>query len=135
MQGLLEICERFFQVIELSYNFLDRNWKFAMARFLFILYLSVIAMGLFPLTQPMSSMQTMHMDEMTISHQSKMERSGAGNSMGSCCDEIAPFSVGCALLVPEYTFFDSFGGSNKVIIPNLVVQSIYIETLTPPPKA
>jgi hypothetical protein len=106
-----------------------------MARFLFVLFISTIVMGLFPLTHPMLSMQTMHTDELTISHQSNMEHSGAGNSMGSCCDEIAPFSVGCALLVPEYTFFDSSGGSNKVINSDLVVQSIYIETLTPPPKA
>jgi hypothetical protein len=107
-----------------------------MARLLFILFIYTIVMGLFPLTHPMSSMQSMHMDEMTISHQSNMDHGGTGdNSTASCCDEIAPFSVGCALLVLEYTFFDSSGGSDKVINSNLVVQSIYIETLTPPPKA
>lgn len=106
-----------------------------MARLLFILFISTIVMGLFPMPHSMSSMQIMHMDEMTVSQQSNMEHSGTGNSSGSCCDEIAPFSVACAVLVPEHTFFDSSGGSNKVIISNLKVQSIYIETLTPPPKA
>jgi hypothetical protein len=107
-----------------------------MVRFLFILYVSIILMGLFPMTHPMLSMQAMHMDEMTISQQTNMEHgSGHDRSTGSCCDEIAPFSVGCALLVPQYTFFDSAGGSNKIINSNLVLQSVYIETLTPPPKA
>jgi hypothetical protein len=106
-----------------------------MARLLFVLFISTLVMSLFPLTHPMLSMQTMHMDEMTISHQGNMEHSGAGNSIGSCCDEIAPFSAGCALLVPQYAFFYFSGGSNKVINSDLVVQSIYIETLTPPPKA
>jgi hypothetical protein len=78
----------------------------------------------------------MQMDDMTISPQSNMEHGGAGdNSIGPCCDEIAPFSVGCALLVPECTFFDFSGGSNKGINSKLVVQSIYTKTLTPPTKA
>lgn len=107
-----------------------------MARFLFILLASAIAMELFPLSHPMLSMQTMHMDEMIRSHQSDMEHRSTGNNFPQpCCDELAPFSVGCALLVPEYAFFDSFGGSSKVLNANLVIQSIYIKTVTPPPKA
>lgn len=107
-----------------------------MARFLFILLTSAIAMELFSISHPMVSMPTIHMDEMTISHQSNMEHGGAGsNSTGSCCDEIAPFSVGCAFLVPQYVFLDFSGGNNKVINSSPVVHSIYIKTLTPPPKA
>ena len=107
-----------------------------MARLLFILMTSTIVMGLFPTTHPMFSMHAMPLDEMAISYQSNMEHGSAGeNSTGSCCDEIASFAIGCAFLVPHYTFIYFCGGSNKVIQSKPVVQSIYIETVTPPPKA
>jgi hypothetical protein len=93
-------------------------------------------MGLFPISHPMSSIQTMHMDEVTISHQSNMEHGNSDkNSMGTCCDAIVPFYLGCGFLVPQYACIDFFGGSKRLISSNPLFQSIYIETLTPPPKA
>lgn len=104
-----------------------------MARFLFNLYIFATVMGLFPLIHPM---QTMHGDEMTISHQSNMGHGNAGKiSMESCCDAIAPFYIGCGFLVPQYACIDFFGGSKRLINSNPLFQSIYIEILTPPPKA
>jgi hypothetical protein len=107
-----------------------------MARLMNIFLASLIVMGLFPITHPMFSMQAMHVDEATISHQSNMDHEGTGeNSTGSCCDEIASFAIGCAFLVPQYAYTDLSGGSKRVINSKPVVQSIYIETATPPPKA
>jgi len=107
-----------------------------MARIMFILLTSAVVMGLFPISHSMLSMQTMRMGEITISHQSDMDHESAGdNSTGSCCDEIAPFSIGRSFLIPQYVCVEFSGGSKRVIYSKPVVQSIYIETLTPPPKA
>jgi hypothetical protein len=106
-----------------------------MAKLLLIVMTSAILMGLSSMSHPMSSMQIMHMDEMTLSYQNNMEHERAGkNSTGSCCDEIASFAIGCSFMVPQYACMDLSGGSEQVINSNPLVQSIYIDTLTPPPK-
>lgn len=88
------------------------------------------------MAHPMSSMHAMQVDEMALSHPSNTEHERAGkNSTGSCCDEIASFAIGCSFLVPQYACMDLSGGSEQVINSNPVVQSIYLDTLTPPPKA
>lgn len=85
---------------------------------------------------PMLPMQAMHMDEMAVSNQSNMKQESTGeNSTGSCCDEIAPFSLGCSFLVPQYACIDLSGGSKRVLNSSPLVQFIYIETAIPPPKA
>ena len=88
------------------------------------------------MSNPMSSMQTMPVDEMTPSHQNNSEHDGASKtSTRSCCDEIVSFTIGCSFLVPQYACIDSFGDSLRVLISDLIVQSISLKTLTPPPKA
>ena len=107
-----------------------------MAKLLFVLLISAVVLGVFPRSQPMLSMATMHMDEITISHQSNIDHGSVGeDSTRSCCDEIASFSVGCAFLIPQYACIDFSGGSEQVLNTRPVVQSNYIETVTPPPKA
>jgi len=131
IQESLEICERVFENNELLYNLAGSVLKVSMAKLLFSVLTSAILMGLTPMSHPMSSMQTMHMDEMTISYQNNMEHESADKSSA----EIASFAIGCSFLVPQYACIDSFGGSKQVINGNPLAQSIYIETLTPPPKA
>ena len=110
-----------------------------MAKLLFFVLTSAILMNFGPMSQPMSAMptmQTMRMEELKLSHQSNSEQGNMGeNSTRSCCDEIAPFSVGCAFLVPELAGIDFAEGGKQVLSTNLVVQSISIETVTPPPRA
>jgi hypothetical protein len=107
-----------------------------MARLLFILFIFANVMGLFSLTHPILSMQAMHMDEMTISHQSSTDHGSVGDhSTGSCCDVIASTSIGCAFLAPQNIVIDFSGGNKQVINSSPLVQSIHLETLTPPPKA
>lgn len=107
-----------------------------MAKLLFVLLISAIAMELSPTVYPMSSMQLMYKDETVISYQGKMDHgSTEKNSMGSCCDEIAPFSMGCGFLIPQYPCVDLLRGSNRVTNSTPLLQSIYIEARTPPPKS
>jgi hypothetical protein len=107
-----------------------------MAKLLFVLLISAVVLGVFPRSQSMLSMPTMHMDEITISHQSNMDHGNMGeDSTGSCCDEIASFSVGCAFLIPQYAYIVFSGDSEQVLNTKPVIQSNYIETVTPPPKA
>jgi len=88
------------------------------------------------MSYPMMSMQATHMDDMILSQYGQMDHGSAGeNSTGSCCDEIAPFSMICAFLIPQYAYIDLSGGSERVLNSSPVVQSIYIETAIPPPKA
>lgn len=107
-----------------------------MAKLLLILLTSAIVMGVSPISHHMSSMQTMQMGETTISHQSNMDHGSMGEDpTGSCCDEIASFSVGCAFLIPQYAYIVFSGDSEQVLNTKPVVQSNYFETVTPPPKA
>jgi hypothetical protein len=107
-----------------------------MVKLLLILLASAIVMGASPISHHMSSMQTMHMGETTMSHQSNMDHGSMGEDpTGSCCDEIASFSVGCAFLIPQYGYIDFSGDSEPFLNTKPVVQPNYIETVTPPPKA
>ena len=99
-----------------------------------------LVIGLLPISNYMVSMQTMQMDAATTSQiagsiTSIVHGSASENSTGSCCDAIAPFSVGCAFLAPQYTYIAPSGGSKRVVNSNPVVQSIYIQAVIPPPKA
>ena len=83
----------------------------------------------------MALMQTMNMDEM-MSHQNNMtHESEKENSTGSCCDEIASFSVGCVFLVPQSTHNALYGENLRVLSLTPIVQITYLETAIPPPKA
>ena len=107
-----------------------------MAKLLFFVLTSAILMGLSPMSHSMSSMQTMHMDEMMRSYQNNVEHEKAGKtSTGSCCEEIASFAIGCSFLVPQYACIDLAEGSMQVISSIPVFRYIHLETLTPPPKA
>ena len=93
--------------MELSYNL---NGKYVMTRILFVLLISAIVMGLSPMSHPMLSMPAMHITEVKILRQSNMDHGSAGDkSTGSCCNEIAQFSIGCTFLVPQYACIGSSG--------------------------
>jgi hypothetical protein len=109
--------------------------KFLMARLLFILWIFALLMGLSPIANHMSFMQTMHMDEM-MSHQNNMtHESQRENSTGSCCDEIASFFIGCPFLAPQFTCDSLYGENKRIVNVTPIVQTIYTETAIPPPKA
>ena len=107
-----------------------------MAKLLFFVLTFTLLAGLLSMSHPMMSMQATHMEGVILSQHGMMDHKNASeSSTGSCCDDLAPFSMNCAFLIPQYAYTDSAGGSERVINSSLVVQSIYIETAIPPPKA
>jgi hypothetical protein len=114
----------------------DLERKLLTAKLLFFVLTFTLLMGLLPMSHPMMSMQTPHMEDMMLSQHGQMDHGSANeNSTGSCCDEIAPFSISCAFLIPQYAYIDSSGGSERIWNSSPVVQSISIEAAIPPPKA
>jgi hypothetical protein len=106
-----------------------------MARLLFIVWMFALLMGLSPMSNHMSFMHAVHMDE-TMSYQNNMAHEGEKeNSTKSCCDEIASFSVGCVFLVPQSTYNALYGENARVPSLTPIVQITYLETAIPPPKA
>jgi len=106
-----------------------------MARILLIVLTFALLIGLSPISTHMSSVQTMQMDETMISYQSNMNHGNAGAIItGSCCDEMASFSIGCAFLVPPCAYVGLSGGSERIGFSTPLIQSIYIQALAPPPK-
>ena len=107
-----------------------------MTRLLLILLTFALLIGLSPTSNHMFAMQTMQIDEMTMSQHRDMADDSAGeNSTMPCCDEIAQFSISCAFLVPQFAYVVISGGSERVGYSAPLIQSIYIEILAPPPKA
>ena len=82
----------------------------------------------------MLSMKEMHMiTEASIS--STAQEKTSGNSTGSCCEASSSLLFACDFIVFQSADAASNGGSNQIAYLAPIVQSIYIESLAPPPKA
>jgi hypothetical protein len=90
--------------------------------------------GLLPISNHMLSMQAMHMDA-TASLGSPVQEKTSNNSTGSCCEAIGSFLLACDFMAFQIAFVGSNGGNNQIAYSIPIVQSIYIESLAPPPKA
>jgi hypothetical protein len=111
-----------------------------MARLLFIMMTSTFLIGLFPISDHMSSMQAMHTDMGMTSYwtspQSNNDEENEGdNSTGSCCVVMGPFLLTCDFMVSPPAYISKYGGGERVVNSIAVIHSIYIEDVTPPPKA
>jgi hypothetical protein len=95
---------------------------------------SVFLIGLLPISNHMSSMQTMQMDA-GVSLNSTAHEKTSDNSTGSCCDAIGSFLLACDFMVFQSAAAGSNRGSQQIAYSVPVIQSIYLETLAPPPKA
>ena len=87
-------------------------------------------------------MPNMQMDHPMMSHNEAAEiiLTASGNtdhhsSMPCCRDAIILCSLGIVFLVPQAAGIALSGGSKRVQNSNLLVQSIFLNTLSPPPKA
>jgi hypothetical protein len=84
----------------------------------------------------MLSMPGMEMETMSALHQGNMAHESADeHSTLPCCDAITPCSLAVDFLFIEPDTIASYGGSKRVASSALLVQPIYINTLSPPPKA
>ena len=98
-----------------------------------------LVIGSLPMPNPMVFMQAMRMDtaltsQTSVSQNSPTKNAGDIPSM-PCCDAISAYSMACGFLVPQYAYMTRSGDSNRVVNSNPIVQPIYIETVSPPPKA
>ncbi len=112
------------------------KWKIAMARMLLSTLAFGFLVGVLPISNHMT-MQIMQMGEVAISQHGNMadENSAGDRSAMPCCDDIAQTFTGCAFLVPQYSSVGASKGSERVAYSTLLIQTIYIEILAPPPKS
>jgi hypothetical protein len=81
-----------------------------------------------------SSMRAMSMD-MAVSQSDLVQGNVADHSTSSCCDAIAPFVLTCDFMTCQSACIPEYEGGERVAYLVPIVQSIYIRTLAPPPKA
>ena len=99
----------------------------------------VLLVGLFPMFNHMSAMQTMRMDEVMASSMAAPQGNGTTentdeNSPSSCCDAICPFPLGWAFVIPQSVYTAVYGGSERISYSAFVFQSIFLQVAVPPPK-
>ena len=113
--------------------------KMFRAKLLHNLLVLVFLVGLLPMSNHVSSMQTMRMDKTMASSwapQGNVTTENMDkNSASSCCDAICPFSLACAFVVPRPVYAIAYGGSERISYSALIVRSIYLQVAVPPPKA
>ena len=95
---------------------------------------------LLPVPNHMSSVEIMPMETPTISQidasqRILVQRHARDNSTGSCCDAMNPVSLACDFLPSHSACTTLYGDSQRVINSDPVVRLIYIEAISPPPKA
>ena len=75
-------------------------------------------------------------DNMLMSQYSNMAggNSAAENSPMPCCDEVVQAAMSCAFLVPQYAYVGLSGGNERVGYSTPLIQTIFTESLAPPPK-
>ena len=101
-----------------------------------IVFTFALLIGLSPISNHVFAMQTVQMDGAMSSQHDDMDggNSSGDNSSMPCCDELAQTFTGCALLVPQFDYVGLAWGSERIAGSNSAVQTIYIQTLSPPPK-
>lgn len=100
----------------------------------------ILLIGLLPISSQKLAMQTMNMDEAMTSQMVALQnypvQASAGDASSMpCCDVMSSFSMVCSFIVSESFCFIMDRGNNRVEYSISVVQSIYIEAVSPPPKA
>ena len=100
----------------------------------------VLLIGLLPMSNHISAMQTMRMDEAMASSMGASQGNGTTentdkDSASSCCDAICPFSLACAFVAPQSVYAALYGGSERISYSVFTARSIYLQVASPPPKA
>ena len=86
------------------------------------------------MSNPMSSMPMgdKMVSEMAVSQTNITSGNMNRPSSESCCDVICPFSI---FLVPQFAYATAFGDNKQAVDSDPIIQSIYLESTVPPPKA
>ena len=99
-----------------------------------------LLVGLLPMSNHMSAMQTMRMDEAMASSMGAPQgqvatENTSENSASPCCDAICPYSPAWAFVIPESVCLVLYGGSERFSYYSFIARSIYLRVASPPPKA
>ena len=110
------------------------------AKLLHNLLVLVLLVGLLPMFNHVSSMQTMRMDEAMASSMGAPQGNVATentseNSASPCCDAICLSSLAWAFVVPQSVYPSVYGGGERISYSTLIIRSIYLQVAVPPPKA
>ena len=100
----------------------------------------VLLVGLLPMSNHMSTMHAMRMDEaMTSSMGASQDHATTENTdenpVSSCCDAICLSSLACAFVAPQSVYANVYGDSERIPYSVFIVRSIYPQVASPPPKA
>ena len=100
----------------------------------------VLLIGLLPMSNHMSAMHTMQMDEAMASSMGASQGNGTTentdeNSPSSCCDAICLSSLAYAFVLPQSVYATVYGDSERISYSVFTVRSIYLQVASPPPKA
>ena len=104
------------------------------AKALHILLGFIFLVGLLPISNHMLPMQAMPMDT-GMSHNMPVHEKSSDNSTGSCCEAIGSLLLACDFMVFPSVWVGLDRGSEQIAYSIPVIHSIYIQTLSPPPKA
>jgi hypothetical protein len=104
------------------------------AKLFHIVLALALLVGVLPAVNPMLAMPIIYLGVKAT--QSYMAPGNANaRSSGSCCDAMGSASPVCDFMVSQLVRIMLYGDSQQVLSSNFVVQSIYLKTLGPPPKA
>ena len=106
-----------------------------MTRLSFIVLTFALVVGLLPVSNHMLSMHKMPMEAAMASQSYMVQGNTGGNSTGSCCDAIGSVSPSCDLMVSQSACVPVYGDSERVVNSAPLIQTTYLITATPPPKA
>ena len=100
----------------------------------------VLLVGLLPMSNHMSAMHTVRMEEAMASSMGASQGNGTTESTDedsthSCCNAICPSSLGSAFVIPQSVYATAYGGSERISVSAFIARSIYLRVASPPPKA
>jgi len=109
-------------------------FRILIAKLLYVALGSALLLTLLPMPKHASSMQAMLMDTTSSSQAYAAQGNVGGHSTASCCDAMGSFSLACDLIVSQANYTAPCGDGKRVVNSAPIVQSNYVEALTPPPK-
>jgi hypothetical protein len=95
----------------------------------------VLLFVLLPISNRMSSVEAMQMGALSSLEYDGFQGNASHSSPSSCCEAIGSFLFACDFMIFQPEYASASGGNEQIAYSVPVVQSIFIESLSPPPKA
>jgi hypothetical protein len=95
----------------------------------------VLLFALFPISNGMPSMEAMQTSAVSTLEYGGLRGNASHSSPSSCCEAIGSFLFACDFMIFQAEDASASGGNEQIAYSIPVVQSIFVESLSPPPKA